>query len=77
MTKRVQCVPFQRMIPFVPFVEAYSGHIEESIPEFQIPESQWTQIVAQEDMLESWIMKNLGKVNDFKRVFSQLKMVTL
>jgi hypothetical protein len=41
------------MIPFVPFVEAYSGHIEESIPEFQIPESQWTQIVAQEDMLES------------------------
>jgi hypothetical protein len=28
-------------------------------------------------MLESWIMKNLGKVNDFKRVFSQLKMVTL
>jgi len=36
----------------VPFVEPHTGDIEESSPVFHIPGSQWTEIVAQEDMLE-------------------------
>ena len=33
-------------------MEAHSGDIEESRPVFQMPESQWTETVAQEDILE-------------------------